>query len=635
MYITIEQIKQSLNQLGWINPFFGMSFLAFKKAGIPVGEMRRVNFTQIATDILNQHYHPSSTYQGFYNPFLTSKSRKESPWTKPRYPSTTLQRITTDTFSDVLIHPKHSSQWGWKKSYVEGLKNHLGGRLIPAFDLAVWLFRNEKWPTDATFETISGRLFNAYSIGSQEIKELFDTSIPETIRHWLGEKQVNERELLAAIGSPPGSLPEEGAALRSLELRAIGPATLFSYKPAERLNIITGDNSLGKTFLLECIWWALTGEWLERPVLPRTNVSKTTPRISFSVSTVGGRPQSFSSSYNWDQQNWTLPSKRAMVAGLVIYARFDGSFAVWDPARLYLVDQQSKVSTQAKPTARIFFSREDIWYGLQGEGRREWLCNGLLRDWVTWQRSGDRYKEQWNALVASLERLSPSSEVLEPGEPAKLPFNELEIPTIRAPYAEVPVVHASAGVQRAVALAYILVWAWFRHLENSSIIRRDPQRRLVLIVDEVEAHLHPKWQRVIVPAVMNTVSTLAPLVSPQIHLATHSPMVMASAETIFNEQIDNLHHLKLVKQDVVLDELPFVKRGRADLWLMSDVFGLEHARSLPAEEAIKDAVALQLENTASSEQVREVNSRLLIYLAQDDDFWPRWRFFAKQHGVDK
>ena len=30
---------------------------------------------------------------------------------------------------------------------------------------------------------------------------------------------------------------------------------------APRLNVITGDNGLGKSFLLDVIWWALTRKW--------------------------------------------------------------------------------------------------------------------------------------------------------------------------------------------------------------------------------------------------------------------------------------------------------------------------------------------------------------------------------------
>jgi hypothetical protein len=84
-----------------------------------------------------------------------------------------------------------------------------------------------------------------------------------------------------------------------------------------------------------------------------------------------------------------------------------------------------------------------------------------------------------------------------------------------------------------------------------------------------------------------------------------------------------------------LEELPFVRRGRADLWLVSDAFGLGQARSLPAEQAIADAKALQLAEAVSLEEVRSVNSRLIRLLAADDDFWPRWRYFAEQHGADE
>jgi hypothetical protein len=203
------------------------------------------------------------------------------------------------------------------------------------------------------------------------------------------------------------------------------------------------------------------------------------------------------------------------------------------------------------------------------------------------------------------------------------------------PYGDVPVLYTSAAVQRILALAYTLVWAWQEHLVSSEIVRRDPQRHLVLIVDEVEAHLHPLWQRLIVPAIMKVASGLSTAVKPQLHVATHSPLVLASVEAVFDSNHDDLHHLKLIEGEVVLEELPFVKRGRADLWLVSEVFGLGQARSLPAERAIEDAKALQMELDASPERVDEVDTRLVRLLAPDDDFWPRWRYFAQMRGTKR
>jgi hypothetical protein len=52
MYLTLAQIERSLNPLSDLHNFFGMSYLAFKRAGIPEGSTITVNFSQIAGEIL-------------------------------------------------------------------------------------------------------------------------------------------------------------------------------------------------------------------------------------------------------------------------------------------------------------------------------------------------------------------------------------------------------------------------------------------------------------------------------------------------------------------------------------------------------------------------------------------------------
>ncbi len=632
MFLSLNIIQRALLPLTKVNPFFGMTYLAFKSVELPVGSTKALVFNRLATDFLDAHYRPSHAYAGYFVPFKTSD--KDNRWTKSmRYPSTSLHRITKDSFRDALIHPV-KSDWGWQADYVSKLQSHLGSSRLPAFALAVWIYRGVNLPQGVKPQELLKQFFFDFKISDTEIDGLFDSTTPEIGFDWLIDQPPTEAELLRVIGYPPGAEPEEGAALRYLEIQNIGPATAFEYEPGDRLNIITGDNSLGKTFILDCIWWSLTGEWLEeRPLLPREEVAKRKSSISFTVSTKGGRSQQFTARYDWNHQTWTNPAKRDALPGLVIYARFDGAFAVWDPARLYV----SEKSVSANEKTHIFLSRQDIWDGIASNGsngRMQWICNGLLRDVVTWQTSGSRYYEQFKALSGCLDKLSPSpEEPLLMGEPTRLPFDAREIPTLRMPYGQVPVVHASAGVQRVLALAYTMVWAWYEHLANSAILRREPQRRMVLIMDEVEAHLHPRWQRVIVPALMEVVAQLSSEVLPQVYIATHSPLVMASVETIFNKDTDDLHHLALVNRQVVFEELPFVKRGGADMWLMSDVFGLSEARSVPAEDAINDAKTLQLEDDVSDKDVQNVNSRLVRFLAPDDDFWPRWRFFAIQHGV--
>jgi hypothetical protein len=121
----------------------------------------------------------------------------------------------------------------------------------------------------------------------------------------------------------------------------------------------------------------------------------------------------------------------------------------------------------------------------------------------------------------------------------------------------------------------------------------------------------------------------------QFLVATHSPLVMASAETVFDTDKDSLVHLDLSDSGVVsLQEIDFVRWGDVSSWLTSPIFELTHARSKEAETAIEDAKSLQLRNDPSANEVEEVSGRLIKYLAPDDQFWPRWIAFAEKFGIE-
>src|ERR1700729_322187 len=63
--------------------------------------------------------------------------------------------------------------------------------------------------------------------------------------------------------------------LRSLHMKDVGPAARFDLDLAPRLNVLTGDNGLGKSFVLDVAWWALTGTWVDGPMLPRAGKEDT------------------------------------------------------------------------------------------------------------------------------------------------------------------------------------------------------------------------------------------------------------------------------------------------------------------------------------------------------------------------
>jgi hypothetical protein len=301
MYFSIEQIDASLSRLTDVNPFFGISFLAFKRFDLLVGGMQAMIFSNVIDDFLEEFHRVTDKFDGFYQPYSATKH-----WVNARYGSTSLQRTTVDAFGDVLLHPKNSYEWGWRRDYVDRLRLHLKGARLPAFDMAVWLYRQKKWPRGTTPAAVVVAFREEFRITPQETRYLFDADEPVLVPTWLRENKVTESPLIEVLGPPPGQLPAEGAALKLLDLLEVGPGKHFRYEPAERLNIITGDNSLGKTFLLETIWWALTRDWLEIPVQPKATVAKNKPRITFAVSTSRGRSKEAVAHYDWDRLRWTF-----------------------------------------------------------------------------------------------------------------------------------------------------------------------------------------------------------------------------------------------------------------------------------------------------------------------------------------
>jgi predicted ATP-binding protein involved in virulence len=196
---------------------------------------------------------------------------------------------------------------------------------------------------------------------------------------------------------------------------------------------------------------------------------------------------------------------------------------------------------------------------------------------------------------------------------------------------EIPVALASAGIRRALALAYFLVWAWHEHGVASELLGRERDRRVVVLVDEPETHLHPRWQRQLVPSVLGALTELTKPRKPemQIIVATHAPLVLASLEPIFDVKRDELFLLDVNDVGrVVVRTGAWAKQGDAANWLVSEVFGLEQARSAEAERAIEAAEAFMRDDKKNLPKDLKtqaaIHEELKRLLPAHDAFWPRW-----------
>jgi predicted ATP-binding protein involved in virulence len=154
----------------------------------------------------------------------------------------------------------------------------------------------------------------------------------------------------------------------------------------------------------------------------------------------------------------------------------------------------------------------------------------------------------------------------------------------------IPMEYMSQGMSSTIGWVGVLLQRLFELYEDDNA----PQRRhALLIIDEIDSHLHPEWQRLLVPKLKEHFPGL------QVIASTHSPLVIGSLEggTIyaFNRSGDEVE-IKRIDQSF--------KNYRADQILTASAFGLSSSRS-PGWERTKEQFTTLLGKTQRSAEEEE------------------------------
>jgi hypothetical protein len=431
--------------------------------------------------------------------------------------------------------------------------------------------------------------------------------------------------------------------LKTLHLENVGPVSRLDVEFADRLNVFTGDNGLGKTFLLDSAWYFFGDP--NHPLAPKANQSRLDqPKFDYTIERFNPdgktHEQIYQFEYEHRRESWrslehaSFPLIESPISPdimLGVYVKPDNSFSIVDSLRT----TERLGAFETEYLVPLEFSGLQLWYGSKAEDVI--LSNGLISDWVRWQNHPDQ--TTFSLFWAVIKRLFPASEVPTVGTTARLSLKDVrDIPTLQFPYDQVPITHLSSGMKRIISLAYSLVWAWYEHRQAAALARVEPARKLLLLIDEIELHLHPQWQRSIFPAIMDAIKLLDPHIQIQVLATTHSPLVLASLEPFFDEETDKLFGFELVDRDITLQEFPWAKMGDVDNWLTSPIFGLSRPRSREAEVAINSAYALMRKSDMKEfpdhlKSEETIHQELLRVLPDDDVFWRRWIVTADEMKV--
>lgn len=223
----------------------------------------------------------------------------------------------------------------------------------------------------------------------------------------------------------------------------------------------------------------------------------------------------------------------------------------------------------------------------------QWM---LYLDYRTARSPRDaRVKEMRAMGEAAINRLLPeNTRIVGVSESGQIQF---EVNGRRVPSADL-----SDGYSSVVALAGDLIW---RLLQVYPALGDLAHISGVVLIDEIDIHLHPSWQRQIAPWLRSVFPRL------QFIVATHSPLIAIGA----GEDACTLR-LEMVEGATRVTQLEDLSAFDADRALRSPAFGLESTHSPDTEAKIARYHELRQRNGSLDDTERQELAQLEQFMAQ-------------------
>lgn len=149
---------------------------------------------------------------------------------------------------------------------------------------------------------------------------------------------------------------------------------------------------------------------------------------------------------------------------------------------------------------------------------------------------------------------------------------------VRSPFGFVPLTRLSLGYQTVMAWTTDIAWRMINHYSDVANPLAEPA---IVLVDEIDLHLHPQWQR-----------------SIRKHLTTHFPAVqfISTAHSPLMAQDALQTNLAVIQNNVaeatILSDPPVVNGWRLDQIITSELFGLATARPPELEQKLSRRIEL-------------------------------------------
>ena len=320
-------------------------------------------------------------------------------------------------------------------------------------------------------------------------------------------------------------------------------------RPAQ-WTVILGDNGTGKSTLLDALTNSKQGLRIEQSLARNVSVD---PSVEFKYAIGNGLKYS-EVTFSEEQYRLKPPIKGPIDLTKPPYLKYKQALFVYRASRRL---EKKYEYDFGGGNAELPVDDPDNLINAE-----DWL---LQTDYIANKSSEiqESYKKRLTIIKDTLIALLPDVSdirISTPSEKSPNPRVEFNLPDGWLLLSQL-----SLGYQTMTAWMVDLAAQLFKHYPNSPNPIAEPA---VVLIDEIDLHLHPKWQRTIMAYLSER------FVNTQFIVTAHSPLIVQAAENA------NIVVLKREGGSVKIYQHPQdVKGWRIDQLLTSDLFDLPSARS--------------------------------------------------------
>ncbi len=365
----------------------------------------------------------------------------------------------------------------------------------------------------------------------------------------------------------PATLAATPSTLKSIKLVNIGPFPELELEFDSKVNILLGDNGLGKTTILKAIAVGIVGEDTV-PFHAGRLIRANTTRAEISLEASTQRTYDLSLFASDGTTQLRSRSSRPLEG--------EGWLAVGFPALRLITWQRygDTLNVFQRPTAT------DLTPLISGEPDtrldrvKQWIIDRESRARENTPQSV-QFRTMLNDLYAIIERLTPGIDV-------KVERVDLDTKSVMVKIGDtiLPLEAISQGTASLIGWICVLLQ---RMYDTAGGHEKPLERSALLLIDEIDAHMHPAWQKSILGAIRETFPNL------QIIATTHSPLVIGGLEP---QQVIVLSHAKNGAPGEIQVRKATGDLGvlRTDQILTSPLFGLSGTRYVDGIPGAKNSV---------------------------------------------